>query len=122
MGVSSFRCMIIDNISLKHLIRGVKKKDEFINSKKNPHDICRNLSGGGQCGHFQGIGFWNRSQFLFCDGGVESCGNKIQLCLYCHQCTDVAGCVLSGPAFYRTWNCVEPVFYGNYRGKRYAAF
>ena len=24
--------------------------------------------------------------------------------------------------FYRTWNCVEPVFYGNYRGKRYAAF
>lgn len=26
------------------MIRGVKKKDEFINSKKNPHDICRNLA------------------------------------------------------------------------------
>lgn len=26
--------MIIDNISLKYLIRGVKKKDEFINSKR----------------------------------------------------------------------------------------
>ena len=51
----AFRCMIIDNISLKYLIRGVKKKDEFINSKKNPHDICRNLSGWCQCGHFQGI-------------------------------------------------------------------
>ena len=27
-----------------------------------------------------------------------------------------------GLAFYRTWNCAESVFYGNYRGKRNAAF
>ena len=30
--------------------------------------------------------------------------------------------ILSGQTFYRTWNCAEPVFYGNYRGKRNAAF
>ena len=40
----------------------------------------------------------------------------------CHQCTDAAGSILSGQTFYRTWNCAEPVFYGNYRGKRNAAF
>ena len=36
--------------------------------------------------------------------------------------TDAAGSILSGQTFYRTWNCAEPVFYGNYRGKRNAAF
>ena len=31
--------------------------------------------------------------------------------------TDPNSCFVMG-----VWNCVEPVFYGNYRGKRYAAF
>ena len=48
--------------------------------------------------------------------------NKVQLCLYHHQCVDAAGSIFSGPAFYRAGNCAESVFYGDHRGKRNAAF